>query len=861
MPRRFNLARLTHGTLAVALLATGTAIAVHFVRHHPQPVLFGDPEAYYVVGHKLQQAVARLWAGEAIGVVFGSVRDYLYFVGVGALYGLLDALRPGDIPFLRLCLVAFGLATMVGSYVLARQLSGSAWAGLLALAISAVYPSYSVQVGRLFPEPAICCFFVWSAAAIVAGVRQASTRLLSLAGLLFTVALLIRAQLFNFMLAALALTLLSTAGLWVRQRARRCLVLAFVLGCAPVLTVWITIQRVADVREVERFGFFTFSQQYPYGFWQYLDADGYIGPYRLRTYPFYNALDDAAKQRPELLTDRWAQWRFTAGYVAQRAAASTSLVLENMVRLWNRPANDFQWDYPLPLRAQVCLQYGVVLLALAGMAAFVAETPALAGAFFVPLALLAIHALSFPRPRYGLAAMPILIGAAAGYVAWLARRCSHADAPRLRSRWVLCCVIGVVLLWLLAAGIRDSAPEAARWLRGAGWLGLVAFPFAAAARLVERRRPLIAIAAGLVLVAVAVHLGRDQTWHERDITVSAAAGAVEQEIDLTAANATQLRAAREVFLVVDLTAPGGGRGLRLQWNGRELPEATLFATMPHLSEATVAGGRSPQGFPQWWALRVPPDWLPPTGGTVRVGLRLTGTGAVTLRADRHREQQLRFDGPSFGDWPRYSTAKLEHVGDYRLPVSLLIESDATRSFRVLPGGGRRSLRSVLRIRLITLSNDEGRLAWETDAAPAGPGCFSFYARSGRQGEAALTLAGGPALPFPLGSPHEFMVERDDYRLCYRPESQTSDSEYGEFALVRQQAAPAGSANCEVRFLTGMSLEPLHFSVDVKHAPGDLCRTCAATRTRVVNGARRVSDASRNSYPWDKGRGWSVAAVY
>ena len=63
----------------VVVLALGFVLQTHYLSSYPQPVLFGDPGAYYIVGQKLQQAVTRLLSGEELGVVFESVQGLLLF--------------------------------------------------------------------------------------------------------------------------------------------------------------------------------------------------------------------------------------------------------------------------------------------------------------------------------------------------------------------------------------------------------------------------------------------------------------------------------------------------------------------------------------------------------------------------------------------------------------------------------------------------------------------------------------------------------------------------------------------------------------------------------------------------------------
>ena len=168
--------------VVVAVLALGFALQIYFSSSYPQPILFGDPGAYYVVGQKLQQAVERLRAGDDIATVYESVRGVLYFAGVGSVYGIIDSLSPQNIPYFRAVLSVFNTLTMLGCFYLAQRLSGSYWGGLTALVLSAMYPPFSVQTGRLFPDPITGCLFVWSAYFYLRGIqdRGMSRRMLNL---------------------------------------------------------------------------------------------------------------------------------------------------------------------------------------------------------------------------------------------------------------------------------------------------------------------------------------------------------------------------------------------------------------------------------------------------------------------------------------------------------------------------------------------------------------------------------------------------------------------------------------------------------------------------------------------------------
>jgi hypothetical protein len=75
-------------TLCIAsLLAVGFFIQFHFLANYPQPMLFGDPAAYYRVGVILRDSFDELRGGEPFAEVFESARPYIYLVGVASVYG------------------------------------------------------------------------------------------------------------------------------------------------------------------------------------------------------------------------------------------------------------------------------------------------------------------------------------------------------------------------------------------------------------------------------------------------------------------------------------------------------------------------------------------------------------------------------------------------------------------------------------------------------------------------------------------------------------------------------------------------------------------------------------------------------
>jgi 4-amino-4-deoxy-L-arabinose transferase-like glycosyltransferase len=848
--------------LVLVLLTLGFALQVRFLARYPQPVLFGDAAAYYSVGQRFQQAAARLAEGEPVETAIESVRGYLHFAGVGAAYALIDALQPRDIAHFRIVLAGFNTLAMLACFLLGRRLAGGYAGGLVALTMAVVYPPFAVQTGRILPDPITGCAFVWAACFYARGVERRSATAMVAAGLALGAALLIRSQLIAYVGALLALALAVTAPRWWRSGAS--LACALALGFLPAAVLWLVIVRAVggDLRQIEALGNFTFQQRYPYGFWQFLDTDGFMGPYRLGQEPYYRALESAAAADPGLLESYPRQLAFTTRYVASRASESVPLVLDNVYRLFDRPANDYKWDYPIAYSRQVPYQRAIVLLAVAGAAVFSAARPALAGVFFVPACLALLHGLSYPWPRFNQPAMPILIASAGAFVAWLAR-----ERGRRAIAAVLVALAAAGALFAVAAGTRMALPDVARWLRLLGIACLIGAPFAAAVA-VRHRRALVA--AGLaVLVLAAAHESRSRAWHETGTRLGEEVVAVEQTITLSPESLHRLRAASEAFVVVDLLVPNGNPGgLSAVVNGREIGADGWIPTMPRFGESTAAGGRDRRGYRQWWALRLDPAMLAgPDPRRVRIELRRREGAPVVVYGDRFRDQQAWYEGPSFGDWPHLAAVKLEYDGDYRLPVRRRLESERTQSRVVARDGTRSHVASVHRIRIVALATNEGRLSWETAPAPVvAPTrelAIGFFAYSGRAGSAELLVGESVVARLPLGSTEDFEAGVAPHRLCHRAEPPRGDMAYGGYVLVTP-ATRAGALPLGVRFRSGMSAEPLFFSLDQRGDAARLASLLAACAVRPsavpVDGVGRVLDASANHYPETTGR-WSVAALY
>ena len=878
----------------LALLGTGFLVQFHFFRAYPQPILFGDPGAYHRVGMKMREAIGEWADGATIGEAYGSFRPYAYLIGTGSIYAGVDSVRGAlrslydsvggagqpewlrPLPFFRIVWALFNTLGMLGCFLFASRLSGSFAGGWIALAAAAVYPSFSTQSGRLYPDPVFSALFVWSAYCFVRAIQASSIRWMVSAGLLLSGGFFARPQFMNYFALLIGFALVVSALFWIREARTRRMALAFTLSVLPSIVLWEVIVRdtAGDFREIERFGFFTFrqQQQYPYGFWMFLDSDGWVGPYQLKEGPFYEALIRERDREPGLMGDRRRQIVFTARYISSRLGDSVLLVLDNVYRLFDRPANDYQWDYPFAVRHQAVLQKILIVLAIAGIAAFTIERRSFALVFFVPLVLCAVYGLSTPKPRYGQPAMLILIGLAGALLAALGARRTKIVAGLRHGRAAIGALLlaGVALL-SLGLVLRDSFPELARILRASSILALLGLPFvlvrlAFAAR--TRDSVLLTFAWMSLALVTGAHLVRDVSWHETELTLGGRTTGIEQEIRLSSAALNRLRAASQSYILFDIHAPSGELApARITVSDKSYSGANLFPAMPVMGESTTAGGRNPRRYRQWWALPMERDALPATGSTLKISLTYDGAQPISLFGDRFREGERIYEGPSFGDWPHLAAPKIEYDGDYRLPVRRPLESQGTNSFRVERDLERVEMKAVLRIRIVTLQSNEAHFSWRSPSLTKDPARgVGFFAYSEGSVDAELLIDAEPVLTFPLGSDSDFDVRSDGYRLCHRSEGRRSDHAYGAYVLVfpqRSHRPHSGSAELTVRYRSGMSLRPLTFSVD----PGadastlsDLAQHCGLGKDELRAGAVEVVSAARNSYPEDTGR-WSVLEVY
>lgn len=858
------------------LLVAAFAIQAYFVLRYPQPELFGDPAAYLRVGRNMVGGIQRIMEGKDIVEVFIAIRGSLYFFAAGAFFGIADLIRPNDSAFVRLLLAALNTLGLLGAFFLSRLLAqGRSAAGFVAVTLGLLHPSLATHLGRAYPDPLTACLFVWAAVSFARGQPDSRPRDFASAGLLLTAGLLVRPQIMG---PVLAVVVVVAVGVVLTRPSSRRGVLALLLGCLPAALLWVGLnaamlataeRRGAEDEFAGRYGWTVFRATYPQGFWQYLETDGWEGPFRLRQEPYFAALETAARRNPAIMVSHVEAYVFTLGYVWERRLESGLLILDNAYRLFDHPVNGYRWDYPIPVEWQVRLHHLIVVLSLAALALAGARSPHLLPVFLIPVCLAILHSLTFPWPRYSQSAIFILLAAAPSFALALLR-----PPLALPATWRLPAgVAGLgLVLDLLSRGLLDRFPEGARGLALLGVTLLLASPFLAIARAYPRARERVAplLCGGLLLAMSAAHSIRDVSWHETRLDLGGRTRAVEQRISLSDSAAGSLRRVSEAFVVFDLLAPDGDvSGLLINVNGRRYAGSGLVPAMPRLPESTSTGSRNPRTYRQWWALPLPMEALGESGGAeVRIRLEAKPSSRpIALFGDRYRDQASVYEGPSFGDWPKTVALKLEYDGDYRIPFRMNLESQGTQSLVADGDGAMRDVAWVHRIRIVSLGSNEGRASFSAEAPPrAGAAvAIGFFAYSGSRGEALLRPHGFPDFfVLRLGERDDVQATSGPWRLCHRPMGERGGSPYGGFVLSIDRWALPHAPRFDVSFRSGMSIEPMFFNANRRPRPDELESLFESCEVRAgverLHGASRIIDGSRNSYPDDTGK-WKVEAIY
>jgi hypothetical protein len=791
-------------TPAVVPLAAASVVLISCLAQVtlvPQPLLIGDPAAYFdMAGHVRDALRTPLALGESLY----DLRPYAGLAATSTLYGILRLVR--DDPRTIYAAQAFAMAGAVFFLVRAAfRYRGRRLAVLVGI-LTATYAPFAIICGLVQPEPFILLLWCFAFDRLLAVARDDDepARRLVPAGLAFGLGLALHPQGIWYLLAAAALCLTALLPALRRPRVRH-RVLAFVLGLLPVMLATAAgesyARPAARVLE-ERYGFFAYTAPHPLGFWVFLETDGWQGPVRLDETRY--ALDFAEARDAGAITSGADAWRFTLRFIARNGRASVRAVLRNLHRLFERPDNDFHRTWILPYSAQLRLHRALI-------AAFLLAAALLAGgAAAVGLVPVAILAATYPLyhifNKYAVPGMPFILFGAGVFL-------EHLLARGRRARPYVLLLGGAALAtWVTPAdlALRGVPADLARWML----LGLLFTAVGAAqawtARGTGRAGRLLAGLVGAAWVgAIGASQWDDPSW--RAFTVSASE-TPRQEIALDRHGLDLVRGVRESYLALDLTlGDGDPADLRLTFDsGLVVSGADLVPTMPAFGLATFRGGRDPRQFPQWWIT----PWRDDMQAGGRLAVTISGARDSRLGGDIGADTDGVHQGLSLGHWPLVSVYRLMHEGEYRLPVRQPVEPSGRRSFR-----HGQSFVGTYGVRIVALDDDAGGARWETAEAPSGTIVTAVWARAGRPAPEAPrptaelhTPAG--RLTFELGGKGPWKGDVGEWR--YVP-----TAEYEGWFVLRSEIKAPGPLQIDVRPWQRMSWTQKYFLPEIQEGPPPL----------------------------------------
>ena len=838
------------------------------VAHHlawfdsfPQYLTYPPDQAGYLAGGRiLISAFSTLMVEGFRAGTLEEIRRWFDFFGVALVYGAIDVFRPNDLFFTRWVFTFFNAAAALGAYSLARRLS-TPMAGAVALAMFAVSPAFPSGASRLYPDAITGCLIVWSLRLFVARGRGAIA-----AGVLAGAAMLIRVQLLPWIpLGLFGLTLLAWIVVRVEPDTRARIRQGWIgLSLPLVLFAGLTHFGLENRHDSAPKHNLPRYHYYAYGVWQYLESDGWEGPWRLKQDPFYLAMVKESADDPGLLTSRPRQYLFAARYTAARLDKAVPIILGNFFRIFDRPQNPEHRGFIPPRSAIAIHRLGLVCALVAAVRLWSLGSPGLLAPLLI-LILGAFHAMAWGWPRYLMPVLPTLLALSGmGFVILL-------DALRARPRLGLWILFVVAAAFGAATLVRESSPEAAWGFRVAAMAMVFCGPVLVAhpgSESLSRRAALaVAIVVSVVIVGDA---WRDRAWHTVEFQLEPG-DVIRQEISLDAEGHKRLQEAHERYLGVDLELKDPSHSpWAVTINGRA---ARLEPGIPRLPESIPLETDS-RGYPQWWLTPLTDDMLGSAKeqGRLVVELRIDNPNLARLKGDRFREQDRVFEAPSLGDWPHAAGIKPEYDREYRLVHTTVLASLGSRTFLVR-AGALSPLTAQARIRVFELDDRSGWTAIEARKLTPVPGertLLGFAARAAMKdrGPAELLVGGIKAVPFRIAMFTNTIWTAGDFQLCYRDRTPNQDDAYlsrGIYLLSGPIPCSANTCEVKVRFWPGMDDRPMTFGPELpKNQPGalelqEVARDCGFVGT-VGWGFGRLIDGSANEYPADRGR-WRVARIY
>ena len=671
--------------LAILLLAL--ALRLGFVLTLPAGPFYGDEQLYGNWATLYARAWAAWFGGSGGPTLLEAFRASLqkgeaYAAMVGLIYSVFGA-QPRAVLILQALL---DTTTCLLLYGLARALGGVR-AGLIALALAALYEPFIFSAARLLTETLASLLYVGGLWALVVPERRRSAGHF-FAGLLIAASMLARPS-----LQGLFFVLLPTIPVrnWDRVwRARLMLALVFsagffvVVGPRLLLTkavtgaaVWSgTLDPSADI-----YGGAILSNVG----WK-TDELSFANPPREELLAVVGAHPTG---RPKLADFRAATIRTWVSHPFDSAAVA----LHKLYEAWLSPYNDLRWTLLTGVTGQAAWHRVVLALALIGMPLALHRwrvgVPLIAATLYLWLTYVVVKI----EIRYAVMPMPMMICFAALAMAGLSTGWERAWRAGRRRRLVVLAAgtgaglaaavtlsIGRLLQWL------PFTPEAAHRVRVAVMLGVIVSIAYVAAELAHhpgrRSAALLWLAPSAAVAALVVLFGRPlaQTWREWQCTLSANHAVASQEFILPAA----LERPSSAELRLDLLPEQSGQSdLVVRVNGEEIKRyrggpTRGDADLPvkdYYQQTFVAQRRQSEAQKAWYTIAIAPEQVAP-GARIAVEVALEGAG------DRGDSVAI------FGDYPPDAST---YIGPSL--VSPLVAAD-TSIFKFVADGDFRMRRSV-----------------------------------------------------------------------------------------------------------------------------------------------------------------------
>ena len=623
--------------IVLAILLLALALRLGFVLSLPDRALYWD-EPLYESTARLYQGAWQSWfdsgQGPSLREAFRASlqKGEAYSAMVGLVYWVAGA-QPRAVFVLQALL---DTVTCLLLYGLARALGGVR-AGVIALALAALYEPFSFSAARLQTETLTSLLYVGGLWALCIPERRRTTGSF-LAGISIAAAMLAKPAL-QWLFPLLLPTVLVRH--WDRAwRDRLVLALVFaagffvVVGPRVVLTTAVTGEPVwAGTLDpsVDMYGGAILGNVG----WK-TDRLAFAEPPRDE---LLAVVGNDPTRRPQLADFR----RATIRTWVLHPFASGAVMLHKLYEAWLHPYNDSRWTF---LTGSTGLAVGhrlLLFLALLGMPLSLYRwrlaVPLIVATLYLWLTYLAVKI----EVRYAVTPMPLMICFAAVAVAVFSSGWQLAWRAGGRRRLVVLAAataIGLVAALLLTIGRLlqwlPLDPDAAHGVGAAAMLVVLAWLAFVAAELAQhcwRRATALALLAPSVAVAALIVLfGRPlaQTWREWRCTLSANHGVARQEFVLPAAVERPLSAQ----LKLDVLPEGAGTyDVVVRMNGEEikryrggptrsdadLPAEDYYQRIFTARRRTVAPDKA------WYTIPIPPERIAP-GNRLTVDVALEGEG-------------------------------------------------------------------------------------------------------------------------------------------------------------------------------------------------------------------------------------------